>query len=235
MNMPTSRAARGVLLGAELAVSRLRERRTYGALLLAFALAFAGARIELAAGTLGAVDRALASTFRLVIPVLTVALVSRAASREGLGPGVYSLARFGLPRSALALGVVAASALVAAIAGALLAAVTVLAAHASGAPPLAFDLLESSWIAAATALAYAAWTALGTTYFRGRGLWIPVGADFLLGGSTGLAAALLPRAHATSLLAIGPAPLSLPPVTSFAALYAMAIACALAAAARSGR
>jgi len=102
-------------------------------------------------------------------------------------------------------------------------------------PPSSTPWLRERWIAAATALRDAAWTALGTTYFRGRGLWIPVGADFLLGGSTGLAAALLPRAHATSLLAIGPAPLSLPPVTSFAALYAVAIACALAAAARSGR
>lgn len=235
MNMPPSRVARGALLGARLGLERLRDRRTYGALLLALALSFAGARIELDAGSLGAVDRALAGTFRLVIPLLTLALVSRAASRDGLGAGTYSLARFGLPRFAVGLGITATAALLSAVASALLAAVTVVAAHAPSSPPLAFDLLESAWIGAATAFAYAGWTALGTTYFRGRGQWFPIAADFLVGGSTGLAAALLPRAHATSLLALGPAPLSLPPSLSFVALYTMALFASLAAAARCGR
>ena len=38
-----------------------------------------------------AVDRALAGTFRLVVPLLVLALVSRAVSRDGLGPGTFSL------------------------------------------------------------------------------------------------------------------------------------------------
>ena len=40
----------------------------------------------------------LAGTFRLLIPLLTFALTSRAASRDGLTEGAFPLARFGLPR-----------------------------------------------------------------------------------------------------------------------------------------
>lgn len=231
----SSPVLRAVLLGARLGLERLRDRRTAGALLLAVALAVAGALIERRAGSLGAVDRALAGTFRLVLPLLTLALVSRAASRDGLAAGTFPLARFGLPRFAVAIGVVASAALVAAAAGAVLAALTVAVAHSPSAPPLAGDMLLSAWIAAVTALAYAGWVALGATFFRGRGQWLPVAADFVIGGTTGLAGAILPRAHATSLLGLGAAPLALPQAVSFAALFAMAIVLTLAAAVRSGR
>ncbi len=235
MSPSTSPVLRGVVLGARLGLERLRDRRTAGALLLAFALAAAGGWIERNATSLGAVDRALAGTFRLVVPVLVLALVSRAVSRDGLGPGTFSLARFGVPRFAVALGIVAGAAVVCAVAGALLAAVTVAFAHTPEAPPLAFDLLESAWIGAVTSVAYAAWTALGSTYFRGRGRWMPIGADYLLGGTTGLAGAVLPHAHAASLLGFGGRPLDMPPVASFGALFAMTIALVLLSAIRTGR
>lgn len=227
--------ARGVVLGARLAVERLRDRRTYGAVLLAVALAITGGLIERSATSLGAVDRALGGTFRLVVPLLTLSLVSRAVSRDGLGPGTFSVARFGVPRFAVALGVTCGAALVCAGLGAVLAALTVLAAHNPAAPPLALDLLQSAWIGAVTSLAYAAWTAFGSTYFRGRGRWMPIGADYLLGGSTGFAAALLPRAHASSLLGIGEAPIDMPRAASFGALFVMTILLTLSAATRSGR
>ncbi len=235
MSPSTSPVLRGAVLGARLALERLRDRRTTGALVLALALAVAGGWIERNATSLGAVDRALAGTFRLVVPLLVLTLVSRAVSREGLGPGTFSLARFGVPRFAVALGVVGGAALVCAVSGAVLAAVTVAFAHTPTSPPLAFDLLESAWIGAVTSLAYAAWTAFGSTYFRGRGRWMPVSADYLLGGTTGLAGALLPRAHATSLLGLGAGPLDLPPIASFGALFAMALLLTLAAATRCGR
>ena len=232
---PSSPLARGLLLGARLGLERLRDRRTAAALLLAFALAVAGASIEVGAGSLGAVDRALAATFRLVVPLLTLALVLRAASRDGLVAGTYPLARYGLPRFAVALGVAGGAALVAAVAAAVLAAATVLLAHSAASPPLAGDMLLSAWIGAVTALAYAAWIALGATFFRGRGGWVPVIADFLVGGTTGLAGALLPRAHASSLLGLSPGPLALPAPASFAALFAMTGVLLLATAVRSGR
>jgi hypothetical protein len=231
----SSPVARGVVLGLRLGLERLRERRTAGALLLAFALAVAGAWIELAAGSLGSVDRALGDTFRLIVPLLTYALVSRAVSRDGLGPGVFPLARFGVPRFAAALGVASGAALASAVASAALAAVTVLLAHSSAAPPLAMDVLASSWIGFAAGLAYAGWVALGATYFRGRGRFWPIAADFIVGGTTGLAGAILPRSHALHLAGIGPAPLAMPPSGSFGALFAMGILLLLAAAVRTGR
>ncbi|MFO0593198.1 MAG: hypothetical protein U0441_36985 [Polyangiaceae bacterium] len=226
---------RGVVLGARLALERLRDRRTYGAVLLAVALAIAGGIIERSATSLGAVDRALGGTFRLVVPLLTLSLVSRAVSKDGLGPGTFSVARFGVPRFAVALGVTAAAAVVCAGLGAVTAALTVVGGHTASAPPLAMDLLQSAWIGAVTSLAYAAWTAFGSTYFRGRGRWMPIAADYMLGGSTGFAAALLPRAHASSLLGIGEAPLEMPRVASFVALFVMTGLLTLAAATRSGR
>ena len=226
---------RGVLLGARIGFERLRDRRTAGAFLLAFALAIAGAWIEVGAGSLGAVDRALAATFRLLVPLLTLAIVSRAATREGVAAGAFPLARFGLPRFAVALGLAGSAALVAALAAVALAAVTVVLAHSPASPPLVPDLLLSAWIAAVTALAYAAWISFGSTFFRGRGRWLPVAADLLVGSSTGLAGALLPRAHASSLLGLSHGPLSLPPPASFVALFVMTLALLAATALRSGR
>lgn len=231
----SSLVVRGAVLGARLGFERLRDRRTGIAVLLAAALALASAFIERGAGSLGAVDRALGGTFRLLIPLLTLALVSRVASRDGLAAGTYPLARYGLPRFAVALGVAASAALAAAAAGAVLAALTVVFAHSPAAPPLVRDLLLSAWIAVATALAYAGWIAFGATFFRGRGRWVPVVADFLIGGSSGLAGALLPRAHAQSLLGLAPGPLALPPAASFAALFFLAATLTIAAAGRAGR
>jgi len=231
----SSPVVRGILLGARLGLSRLRHRRTAGALFLALALCVAGAWIELSAGSLGAVDRALAGTFRLVVPLLTLALVSRAGTREGVGAGAYPLARFGLPRFAVAFGGAASGAVAAVAASAALAAVTVLFSHSASAPPLAGDMLMSAWIGGMTALAYAGWVAFGGTFWGGRGRWAPVVADFLIGGSTGLAGALLPRAHASSLLGLASGPLSLPPQVSSAALVGMGAGLLVAAAFRSGR
>ena len=226
---------RGALLGARLGVERLRDRRTAFAVLLGVALAITGGVIERSATSLGAVDRALGGTFRLLVPLLALSFVSRAVSREGLGPGTFSIARFGVPRFAVALGITSAAALACAVLGAALAALTVIAAHTQAAPPLALDVLQSAWIGAVSSLAYAAWTAYGSTYFRGRGRWMPIAADYLLGGSTGLAGALLPRSHASSLLGLGDAPLDLPRAASFGVLFAMAILLTLAASTRAGR
>ncbi|MEZ4308884.1 MAG: hypothetical protein R3F14_12675 [Polyangiaceae bacterium] len=108
-------------------------------------------------------------------------------------------------------------------------------AHSPAAPPLARDLLLSSWIGVLAGLAYAAWLSFGSTYLRGRGRWLLLAIDFFIGGSTGLAGALLPRAHTGSLLALSPAPLALPAPASIAALLAMTALLLLATGSRAGR
>jgi hypothetical protein len=87
-------------------------------------------------------------------------------------------------------------------------------AHAPGNPPLAGDAITSAWVAALAAAAYTSWFALGATFGRrGGGRWAPLLLDFVMGGSTGLAGALLPRANAASLLG-GAAPLGMTQASS---------------------
>lgn len=199
----------GLRLGAALACERLLRRPTLLTVLLGAALVVVGALIEARVSSAGVVDRALAGTFRLVIPLVTLALCSEAAGRGNLREGLWPIARYGVNRRDLALGL----ALVTFAAGALLsasfAALGVLVAHAPSSPPLLADAAASALVGAQTGLAYAAWlTFAGAFGKRGGVRLLPFLADFLLGGSTSLVAALLPHAHAQNLLG-GEAPLHL--------------------------
>ncbi|WP_437680622.1 hypothetical protein [Sorangium sp. So ce131] len=221
-----------VRLGMEMAYSRLRARRPLLAFGLGLALAIAAAVIEVSFGSAGAVDRALLATFRLVVPLTSFALASDAADRAALRDAAWPAARFGASSHHVALGIALTTAFAAAVAAALLAIVVVLIAHGPGASPFVRDMLLSGWIGALTGAAYAGWFSLGATFLRrGRGRLVPLAADFLLGGSLGVAGALLPRGHAVSLLG-GPSPLGLGQPASAGLLALSALVLALAAAAR---
>lgn len=210
--------AQSFLFGFGMAKHRLLSRRAALLALLALALTVSGAVIERRFGSAGAVDRALESTFRLVIPLLTYAVVAQAIERSRLREAAWPAARYGASHRDVVLGIVAAAALVSALSSAVLAALAVLLAHTSSAPPLAADALLSAWIGAITAFAYAGWYALGATFLkRGRGRLVPLIADFVIGGSSGLAGALFPRGNAGNLLG-GDAPLRLPQQASTAIL-----------------
>ncbi|WP_437736696.1 hypothetical protein [Sorangium sp. So ce1335] len=222
----------GVRLGLEMALSRLRARRPLLALGLGVALAVAAAVIEVAFGSSGAVDRALLATFRLVMPLTIFALAADAADRTTLREAAWPAARFGASSHHVALGIALAALLSSAAAGALLAAVVVAIAHGPGAAPLARDMVTSGWIGALTGAAYAGWFSLGATFLRrGSGRFVPLVADFVLGGSAGVVGALLPRGNAVNLLG-GPPPLELAQPASAGLLALSAIVLALAAAAR---
>jgi hypothetical protein len=154
------------------------------------------------------------------------------SARGNLRDAVWAAARYGVPRRDVALGALAAAALAAASLGALFAGAAVVVAHGAASPPLGRDALTSAWVAALTAAAYTGWFSAGATFGRrGNGRWAPLLADFVLGGSTGLAGAILPRAHAVSLLG-GAAPLELPQTSSSLILGASAVALAALAALR---
>jgi hypothetical protein len=127
------------------------------------------------------------------------------------------------------LGIIAAAALASAASGALLGALSVLLAHTPSAPPLLADAFLSAWIGAITALAYTGWYTLGATFLKqGRGRFIPLVADFLIGGTAGLAGAIFPRGNAGSLLG-GSAPFRLPQQASTTILIVSgALLCGLA-------
>lgn len=199
-----------IRIGFVLARDKLLGPRARFTALLALALVASAAWIERRVTSAGAVDRALAATFSLVVPLAAFALAAEATGRARLDEAAWPLSRYGLARRDVALGTIAAAALASAALSALLAIVAVLLAGGS----TAGDALTSSWIAALTAAAYTSWFSLGATFGRrGGGRFLPLLADFAIGGTSGVAGALLPRANAASLLG-GTAPLHMPQASS---------------------
>lgn len=219
-------------LGFSMARERILRRPTLLSALLGAGLVVVAGLIERRAGSAGAVDRTLAATFNVVVPLLTFGVAAEAGGRRNLRDGVWSAARYGVARRDVALGAVGAAVLVSAILSTLLAALAVTVAHAEGNPPLARDLFTSGWIAALTAAAYTGWFMAGATFGRrGGGRWVPLLLDFLIGASSGVAGAILPRANAASLLG-GAGPLGLPQASSSLILGASAMTLAGVAALR---
>jgi hypothetical protein len=224
-----------MVLGFAAGRDRVLRRPTALSALLGVALVIVGAVIERHAGGAGAVDRALSGTFRLVIPLVSFGVAADAACRGDLREAVWPIARYGASRRGVAAGVIAAAILIAAALAALFAVGSVGLAHGPSDLPLLRDAFQSAWIAALTASAYVAWFSLGATFFkRGRGRWLPLAADFLFGGSTGLLGALLPRGNAQNLLG-GAAPVHLGQAASSAILLAAAMVLTLLAACRCRR
>jgi hypothetical protein len=227
-------AAPGVALalGFSMGAQRMRRRSTALSVALGAALVVVAGVIERRVGSAGAVDRALMATFNLVIPLCTFGLVAEATGRGDLRDGVWPAARYGVARRDVALGAIAAALAASAALAAVLAVLSVAVAHGEGNLPIARDALTSAWIGALVAAAYAGWFALGSTFGRrGGGRWAPLLADFVIGGSTGLAGAVLPRGNAHSLLG-GAAPLGLPQASSTVILAGSAVILVVAAALR---
>jgi hypothetical protein len=150
----------------------------------------------------GAASRALeGQVFGLIVPISLLWISMRILEPLRLDIAATPLARFGLSRRAVALGLIAASMVAGALVAAITAAIAALAAHDPTAPALAFDLYTSAWIGALTACAYAGLFALGATFgAKGGGRFWALGFDLLFGGTSGVAALLAPRAHAQNLL-----------------------------------
>ena len=225
-----TRSRRAIAIGFAMGRARLLRRPTALAALLGASLVVAAGVIERRVGSAGAADRALAATFRLVIPLVCFAIAAEAAGRGNLRDGVGPASRSGVARRDVALGALAAALALAATTSAALAALAVLVAGGGGALPGPRDAFTSAWIAALTASAYVGWFGLGATFGRrGGGRWAVLLADFALGGFAGFVGAVLPRAHAQNLLG-GAAPLGLAQASSSALLGAAALVlCVLAA------
>lgn len=215
--------ATGVRLGFVTAIRRLQSRATLLLVALSAALVISGGIIERRITTWGAVDRSLASTFRLVLPLFCFAVATAACHRRGLREAAWSVARFGAARRDVALGIVVSIVASSMLGGALLSMAAVLSANGPSSRPLLIELFTSGWIGGLVAAAYASWFVVGSTFFdRGRGRWIPLVLDFVLGSGTGMIAAFFPRSHARGLLGdIGPTHFSQP--QSCLALFIMLV------------
>lgn len=211
---PAALSREALRLGFLIGRARIFRRPAAVSALLGIALVVVAGVIERRVTSAAAVDRTLAATFNLVVPLLSFGVAAEVAERRNLRDAVWSAARYGVARRDVALGLIGAAMTASAALSAALAVLAVAVAHGQGNPAVGGDLLSSAWIAALAAAAYTGWFALGATFGRrGGGRWAPLLADFLMGASAGVAGAILPRGNVASLLG-GAAPLGLPQGTS---------------------
>jgi hypothetical protein len=232
--MSASLARHGWLAASGLAARRLVRAPGVALAVLALSTSLTVALVERVAAPLTAPDRTVSAVVGVVVPLLSFGLLALATGRTRLAEASWPIARFGAPRGQVALGLVATAMIASALWSAVCVSLAVWLAY-GGIAGTAQDVLTSSWIAALGAASYCGWFALGGCWLRrGRGRWIVLVADLVLGAGSGLAAAIWPRAHLHSLVG-GEAVLGLAQAPSSVALLAMALATALSAAIVVGR
>jgi hypothetical protein len=153
-----------------------------------------------------AADRTLSgAAFGIALPLAVYALVQASMLGRPLHTAAAELAHFGGDRRELALGLAATSVAGAAVVGASLAVIAVLAARPLHDPALVADLAASAWIGALGAAAYGG-LFVGASGFGARGggrLWALI-LDWLLGAGTTALAVPFPRSHILNLLGAPP-------------------------------
>ncbi|MBL9021480.1 MAG: hypothetical protein JNL21_04740 [Myxococcales bacterium] len=218
-----------VLAGLRIGAARLTRGRALAAALTSIAVTIVIAVIERGSTPVGAADRALATVFRLVVPLCAVALSGQSTGLVSLRDAAWPASRFGHPRASVGLGLALAATIATALLSLLTAILALLATRIGAeagraALPLARDLMTTSWIAVLAGAAYAAWVGLGATWGRrGGGRLVVLAVDLVAGGLSG-AGAVLPRGLTRHLLG-GEAPLELPQAASSAILLGTTLAC----------
>ncbi len=150
-----------------------------------------------------AVDRTLTGVaFGLSLPLYCFVLAELATSRTTLFDAVGPLSRHGLPRPALAQGLLGSTLALSALGGLVFGLTAVLVTRGPFDPLFVRDAVATSWIGALGGAAYAGLFALGSSFRRGR-LWLLLG-DWLLGAGTGFLALPWPRGHVRNLLGYSP-------------------------------
>lgn len=192
-------------VGADLALVRLAQRPTVVAAMLSFAFVLGVALLERAQGALGAADRALTGgLFGVGLPLVCYFLVGRACAGTSLRQALLPLARHGLDRRALTLGLAVPPALLAAAFGGLSSLLVVLVTRGPGDPQLLGDGWTSLTIGIVSGPIYVAAlvgaSALGR---RGQGRTWLLAADFLLGAGDSFLAFPWPKGHIRNLLGGG--------------------------------
>lgn len=201
-----------ILALARVPIARLtRTRRPWLVIASWTVVAIIGAVLVRVHGNTSGADHVMRGSFgRFVLPLLEYGVVGAAVGGTGVRRGIRGLVGLGSPPrpAALATAVVASAAC--AIIGGILAAIVCAVAHGPADPPLGADLFASTWISALGGAAYGAYFAAGASIGKSgavRGVFLA--ADFLIGSSTGIGAALFPRGHVVALLG-GPLVAELP-------------------------
>jgi hypothetical protein len=214
-----------IAAGIDIAQQRLRQRSTFVACALALSFELGVALLERAQGRIGAADRALAGgAFGIALPLLCFFLVQRACAGASLADAVAPLARHGLDRRGLALGLSLPPALVAAVFGVLSSLLVVLVTRGFGDAKLSADVVTSLWIGLVAGVAYvAAFVGASAIGRNGQGRSWLLAADFLLGQSDSFLAIPWPKAHVRNLLG-GSAALELPQTAALLVLLGTSFA-----------
>lgn len=188
--------------GLDLGRERLRDPSTAVACAVALAFELGIALLERAQGAIGAADRALAGgAFGVALPLLCYFLVTRACGGSSLREGLLPLARHGLDRRALTLGLLIPPAVLAAGFGGLSGLLVVLVTRGPSDPKLLSDAGTCLWIGIVSGAVYVA-ALLGASAWgrRGQGrVWL-LAADFVLGAGDSFLAFPWPKGHIRNLL-----------------------------------
>lgn len=192
--------------GIDLSRERLRQRATLVAAGLGFSFELGVALLERAQGAVGAADRALAGgAFGIALPLFCYFLASRACNGTSLREALLPLARHGLDRRMLALGLAGPVALLAAGFAALSSLLVVLVTRGWGDPATAGDALASIAIGIVSGAAYTAAFVGASAYGRrGQGRSWLLAADFVLGPGGSFLAFPWPKGHIRNLLGGAP-------------------------------
>lgn len=183
----------------------------------------------------GAPDRSLAFALGVLVPLAAVAAVLRLCGDGSLRHFGSSAARYGTNRRAGVLKSLAMMASGLVLVACVSAGAALLASRPFGDPRLVADLVATTPVAAATALAYLAWMAAGATFgMRGGGVLLALLVDWLAGATALPVAWATPRGHARHLLGLEAA-FGFPPWVSFAALLSLTAAAAALIALRVAR
>ena len=212
-----------------------RTPRAWVAIVAWMLLAIVAASVLHHAGS-SATEVALGSIFAaLALPLLCFAVAGAVLGGDSLSRSSRALVAFGVPpmRMALstALAAIASCAVLAAVVGALVAAI----AHGPGDPSIARDAFTSAWVAGLGGAAYGALFTFGASFGKHGGgrVWALV-LDWVLGSGTGAAGLCTPRAHVRSLLG-GDSVMTLSGRASAVALVTLVLGFSVLAVARTRR
>jgi hypothetical protein len=215
-----------VQAGLALARSRLREPGTLSACALALCFELGVALLERAQGRVGAADRALTGgAFGIALPLLCYFMVHRVCSGLSLRTALNPLARHGMSRYALALGLTIPPALVAGAFAALSGVAVVAVTRGAGDPLLLRDTATCVWIGLVSGVAYTVALVGASAYGqRGQGRVGLLSADFLLGAGSSFLALPWPKGHVRNLLGGAPV-LQLSQLSALLVLLGTSFAC----------
>ena len=191
-----------VAAGFDLSRERLTQRSTWVACGLALSFELGVALLERSSGHIGAADRALqGGAFGVALPLLSYFLVTRAANGTSLREALLPLARHGLERRALAVGLALPPLLLASLFAALSSILVLAVARGPADSGFVSDAITSVWIGIVAGAAYV-FTFVGASAYgrRGQGRFWLLAADFVLGASDSFLALPWPRGQVRNLL-----------------------------------